>query len=53
MKNLISTEWKKYKEELNTNIEKTVERDNVDKDTLKLMLNMLEHSKIKVRNKKR
>ncbi len=48
MENPVTKEWKKYKGELHENIEKTIERDNADKETLKLMLNMLEHSKFKI-----
>lgn len=51
MKNTISKEWKQLKQELSDNIEKVKENGSVDKDTLDLMLNMLEGSKLKLRKK--
>lgn len=47
MNDIISEEWKRYKEELSVAIKETIERDNVEKETLYIMLNMLESSKLK------
>jgi len=41
-----SKEWKDYKEKLKQNIEKAIERDNVDKEILEIMLSMSEYSKL-------
>jgi len=38
--------WKDYKEKLKQNIEKAIERDNVDKEILEIMLSMSEYSKL-------
>lgn len=52
MQKAVSKEWKSYKAKLKENIEKAIERNNVDKETLEMMLGMLEHSKLKPRRYK-
>ena len=47
MENEISEEWERYKKEIHEAIKETIKRDNVEKETLFLMLNMLERSKLK------
>lgn len=43
-------EWKTRKEELYDNIEQMISEDRTDIDTLKLMLSLLDNSKIKRRD---
>jgi hypothetical protein len=51
MKNLMSREWKHLKSELVENINKTMESENVDREVLEMMLDILENSKFKVKEK--
>ena len=47
MNSEISEEWERFKKEIHKTIEDTIERGNVEKETLLIMLNMLERSKLK------
>ena len=41
-------EWKRFKEELSTNIKEVKLKNNTDKDILDLMLHMLNNTKPKI-----
>jgi hypothetical protein len=47
MNDIISEEWERFKKEIHLAIKETIERNNVEKETLYIMLNMLERSKLK------
>jgi hypothetical protein len=40
-------EWSEFKSEFKANISETIERSNADKETLEMMLIMLENIKVK------
>ena len=54
MKNkMVAVEWRRIKEELKENIDKTIERGVVDTETLKIMMNILDNSKLKLIEKEK
>lgn len=48
MENLTTNGLEEFKKEIKGNIKEAIKRDNVDKDVLELMLNMVEQSKLKI-----
>ena len=46
--NDLEKEWKNFKEELKTNIDKTIEKGTTNIEVLKLMTKILENSKLKI-----